>query len=111
MSIQEKLEKDFAANPEHRHELASSHTAAAHLLRDAGRAEDAEKVHRLALTHWQKLVAENPDNLEYLQNLAESYGRLGTLLDSRGRVREAERPFFVRSRFAQARGPCPGGRP
>ena len=101
VSIQEKLEKDFAAKPEHRHDLARSHAAAASLLRDARRTQDAEKINQLALTHWQKLVAQDPDNLEYLQNLAGSYHKLGTFLVSRGRRRDAEEVFLRALRSAK----------
>src|SRR5262245_46079909 len=55
----EKLAAEFPSNPDYRWHLACRHELIGHLLKDAGRLDEAEAAYREALALWKKLVADS----------------------------------------------------
>jgi serine/threonine protein kinase/Tfp pilus assembly protein PilF len=88
-----QLAAEFAARPEFRQELATSHTVRGNLLRVSGRPQEAEKDYDQALRIQEPLAADFPSRPEFRQDLANSHNNRGNLLRVTGRLREAEQDY------------------
>src|SRR5207244_5468059 len=88
-----QLAADFPAVTEYRQELALSHHNLAVLLKDLGRAQEAEDAYREAIALQKQLTTEFPAKPGYRQDLARSRNNLGMLLKDKGRLKEAEEAY------------------
>jgi tetratricopeptide (TPR) repeat protein len=73
--------------------MANTHNWLGNLLKDTGRAKEAEAAYRDALSIQGRLAADFPTITPYRQELSYSYHNLGELLRSTGRAKEAEATY------------------
>jgi tetratricopeptide (TPR) repeat protein len=94
LSVARRLAADFPAEPEYRQVLAGFHNNLGNLLLgDSGRLIEAEGAHTQALAIRKQLVADFPDLPVLRRALAMSHNNLGWILQTTGKLPEAEASF------------------
>ncbi len=89
--IAEQLVALSPDNLVYRRGLSLSCARLADLARDSGNSDEAESLHRQALSIAEDLVARAPDNPVYRRDLSLAYGRVADLARAGGNRAEAER--------------------
>lgn len=77
VTIEEKLQTQFAGKAE---QLAKSHVKVAGQLKQAGQPQEAEKLYRWAVKHFEKLFEERPEDVRIRRELAWRHQDLAEVL-------------------------------
>jgi tetratricopeptide (TPR) repeat protein len=96
------LAAEFDAHPAYRYELSDTLYELGRLQAGTGRSHEAEKTYREAITFQDRLVREQPDNVPYVEALANSHNSLGVLYNDGNRYPEAI-PAFEEGRKLRQR--------
>jgi serine/threonine protein kinase len=89
----EAVEAELVELPQHRYSLASLQASLALKLMEIGRHKDAEKPCRRGLELFAQLLAESPEDAEYLERVAGEHFRLGKILTALDRPGEAAESY------------------
>jgi len=106
LTVYTQDDPDFPTVPDHRSDLASSHTNLGELLKNQGKGADAEEQFKKGLALREKLAADFPAVPDYRRDLAGSHHNLGVLLADLGKRAEAEEQTRV---AAGKQGPAAEG--